>query len=612
MSENLLVGLTSILVLGIGAQVLAWRWRLPSILLLLIFGFVAGPATGFLNPDVLFGDLLLPLVSLSVAIILFEGGLSLRVAHLREIGGVVRNLISIGIVVTWLTSAGAARFVLGLDWTLALLLGGVLVVTGPTVIGPLIRHVRPTGQVASIVRWEGILTDPIGAILAVLVFEAILSGGGEQATQGALLGVFRAVLIGGTAGLLSAGMMTFLLKRYWIPDFLQNPLSLMLAVTAFTISNFLQTESGLLAVTVMGIALANQKTVAVKHIIEFKENLSVLLISSLFVLLAARLQLSALTRLDISSLAFLGILVGIVRPIAVALSTLGSELTWRERLFIAWMAPRGVVAAAVASIFALELSQAGHAAEHLVPLTFLVIFGTVAIYGLTASPVARWLGVATPNPQGALILGAHAWAQAIARALQEQEYPVLLVDTDWKNVSSARLGGLPTFYTSILSDSALDQIELAGIGRLLALTPNDELNALAALHFADVFGRAEVYQLPLEGSESSPKDEISQQLRGRLLFGAGMTYAHLTARAATGAVIKKTQLTEQFDFKAFQGLYGENAIPLFVITENGDLWVFTADDPPEPKPGQRLISLVAAVEGAPMEAPHTTATQTDE
>lgn len=257
MTEDLLVGLASIIVLGIVAQWLAWRLRLPSILLLLIFGFVAGPVTGFLDPDALLGNLLLPIVSLSVAVILFEGGLSLKIAEVRETGSVVRNLISAGVLFTWVISATAAHFILGLNWDLAMPLGAVLVVSGPTVILPLLRYVRPTGQVSSVLKWEGILIDPIGAMLAVLVFEAILVGEVEEATTLAVIGLLKTVLIGGAVGVLGAYVMISLLKRYWIPDFLQEVVSLTWVVSAFTASNLLRTESGLLAVTVMGVALAN-------------------------------------------------------------------------------------------------------------------------------------------------------------------------------------------------------------------------------------------------------------------------------------------------------------------------------------------------------------------
>jgi NhaP-type Na+/H+ or K+/H+ antiporter len=541
---------------------------------------------------------------LSVAVILFEGGLSLSIAGLRQFGSVVRNLITVGVFATWLICASALYLILRLDFPLAILLSAILVVTGPTVIVPLLRHVRPVGQIGSIAKWEGIMNDPIGAMLSVLVFETILAGGLRGATALAVMVLLKTVFFGGIIGVSGAMLMMLLLKRYWIPDFLQNGVTLMVVTGAFVVSNLLQMESGLLAVTVMGVVMANQNTVTVKHIIEFKENLRVLLISSLFILLAARLQSSDLAHVNLGSLVFLAVLVLIVRPASVGLSTLRSELSWRERLFLSWLAPRGIVAAAVSSIFSLRLVEAGYPqAERLVPLTFLVIVGTVAIYGLTASLVARWLQVSHPNPQGVLIVGAHSWARDIASALQEEGYQVLLVDTNRENISVARMAGLPTFYASVLSEYVLDEIELGEIGRLIALTSNDEVNSLAALHFADIFGRQEVYQFPPEREESESKEAVSQHLRGRTLFGLGITYTYLYDRFAAAAVIKTTALTDEFGYDDFQKFYGETAIPLFLIDEAGDLLVFATDNPPTPQPGQTLISLVNPVENTSSKRP---------
>jgi len=597
MTEQILLGLASIVILGIGAEWLAWRFRLPSILLLLIFGLIAGPVSGFLNPDALFGDLLLPVVSVAVAVILFGGGLNLRVSELRQIGSVVRNLVTFGALITWLIGAGAAHFLLKLDFALALLLGAILVVSGPTVIIPLLRHLRPSRQVGSILKWEGIVIDPIGAILAVLVFEAILAGGFQEAITVTAVGLLKTILIGGGFGMLGAMVMVLFLRRFWIPDFLHGALSLALVIGVFAASNSLQTDSGLLAAAVMGITMANQKTVSVRHIVQFKEDLGVLLVSGLFILLAARVQVSDLGYIGMGSLAFLGVLMLVARPASVALSTLRSRLGRSERLFLSWMAPRGIVAAAISSIVALRLVEVGYPkAELLVPITFMVIMFTVTIYGLTASPLARRLKVASPNPQGVLIVGAHSWSRTIASALQAEGYPVLVVDDSWANISAARMAGLPTFYASILSQYALDEIELGGIGRLLALTSDDEFNSLAAMQFIDVFGRAEVYQLPPKGEEKGPRETVSRHLRGRLLYGQGIGYTYLASRFARGAVIKTTKLTEEFDYDAFRKLYGEEAIPLFTIAQNGNLVVFTKDSPPTPRPGQTLISLVDSVD----------------
>ncbi|MBI4539327.1 MAG: sodium:proton antiporter [Gemmatimonadetes bacterium] len=591
MTEHQILTLAVILALGIGAQWLAWRFHLPSILLLLVLGFVAGPVTGFLDPDALFGELLLPLVSLSVAIILFEGGLSLRVSELREIGRIVRNLISVGVLVTWTATAAAAYVVLRLPLDLALLLGAILVVTGPTVIIPLLRHVRPTRRVGAVARWEGIVNDPIGAILAVLVFEAILAGGFGEATAHTVLGVLTALLIGGGIGLAGAAVLVLLLRRYWVPDFLQNPVALAVIVAAFALAERFQAESGLLAATLMGIALANQRLARVEHIAEFKENLRVLLLAGLFIVLAARLPLEYLPRLGWHSLLFVAILMLVVRPLAVAASARGSALTWRERLFLVWMAPRGIVAASVASIFALVLAEAGRAdAEELVPITFLVITCTVAIYGLTAAPLARWLGVAEPEVQGALLIGAHAFARAVARILQERGFRVVLADTNRTNARAARLAGLTAFHGNVLSEPVEDRIDLSGIGRVLALTSNDEVNSLVAVHVSDVFDASEIYQLR-PASTGEGEAAAAAMLRARPLFREDATYQAILSRIDGGATVKVTRLTNAFDYAAFQRMYGEEAIPMFLIREKGRLLVFTADQRPTPAAGDVLISL---------------------
>jgi NhaP-type Na+/H+ or K+/H+ antiporter len=594
MNEHLLVGLATVIVLGIGAQWIAWRVNLPAILLLLIAGFVAGPVTGFFDPNSVFGDLLLPLVSVSVGIILFEGGLSLKFSEFREIRKAVINLVTVGVLVTWVLSSAASYFLFGLDFRLSVLLGAVLVVTGPTVIIPLLRHVRPSGKSGSIMKWEGIVVDPIGAILAVLVFEAILSGGVAEASEQVVLSVIKSALIGGISGLLGASLIVVVLKRYWVPDFLQNPVALMAVVAAFTVSNYFQTESGLLAVTVMGIVLANQKWVSVKHIIEFKETLRVLFISSLFIILAARITQDDVAYLfNYNSVAFLVIMFFLVRPLCVFISTYTTDLNLKEKVFLSWMAPRGIVAAAVSSVFALRLVDAGYqGAEHLVNITFLVITATVAVYGLSASPLARYLGIASPNPQGVLLVGAHGWSRAIGKVLHESGFQVSFVDSNWANISAARNDGLKAYHENILLEDISEDVDLDGIGKLLALTSNEEVNSLSALHFVELFGRSQVYQL-VKHSKFSARSEASipQHLRGRLLFSPDATFEYLAKRFTSGAVIKKTTMTEEFDYESFMSLY-ENALPLFIIKESGELTVCTADNQISPQKGQQLIALV--------------------
>lgn len=591
MGENLLVGITSILIFGIGAQWVAWRFKLPAILLLLVSGIMAGPVFGLLNPDLLMGDLLAPFISVSVAIILFEGGLSLRFSELENVGGVIGNLVSIGVFATWGITALSAYFLLPFDWELAVLLGAILVVTGPTVIIPLLRQVRPSGQVGSILKWEGIIIDPIGAMLAVLVFEVILSTSISAATSVAVMSIVKTIFFGTLVGLAGAALIYFLLKRHLLPDFLQNPINLMVVVTVFTISNILQNESGLWATTLMGIALANQKSAQIHHIIEFKENLRVLLLSALFILLAARIELSSLLEnFNWSFAAFLAILIIIARPVGVYVSTMFSDINWREKLFLCWMAPRGVVAASISSIFAISLVQNGFAlADQLVAVVFLVIIGTVTIYGLPAAWVAKKLGVAKPVPNGLLIIGAHDWALKIAEAISNEGFKVLVADSNRQNIANARKLDVETYHGNILSEFALEELDLDGIGHLLSLTPNDEVNSLAALRYEQVFGRSHVFQLAPNIRGEVENKEVSSHLSGRILFHERLNYKYISTIINSVTDIQVQKLDDTESANAFNEAIGEEYIPLFIITSDQTIKPFSIQNPPVPKSGDKAL-----------------------
>lgn len=589
MATGPLLSLVLILVLGVGATWLAWKLDLPSILLLLIAGFLAGPVAGWIDPDALFGELLLPFVSFSVAIILFEGGLSLRAIELEEIGGVVRNLVTVGVVATWAVTTAAAYLILGLGLDLSLLLGAVLVVTGPTVILPLLRHLRPKGHVGNVLKWEGILIDPIGVILGVVVFEAILVGGVRAATAVVVTTVAKALLIGGLLGLVGAGATYLILKRHWVPGVLHSPATLAIVGAAFVAAEFVQSESGLVAATVMGVVLANRGDLPKRHIIEFKENLRTLLIAFLFVILAARLEISDLAVISPRTLAFLAVLFLVARPLGVWLSTIGSRLSWRERTFLAAMAPRGIVAAAISSVFALEFARLGYpGAEQLVPITFLVIIGTVGIYGLIAGPLGRRLDIAEPNPQGVVIVGAHRWARELGVALQKLGLRVVLVDTNRRNLQQAWDMGLRTEHGNTLDEAILDELNLDGIGNLLAVTPNDEVNSLTALHFQELFDRSDVFQLSPGGDFQPSADRVPQDLRGRLLFEKDLTFAriHSLYHAGWRFTIRDVEEGELLPWAET-----EEAYPLFLRTPGGNLEPFTEDAERQPEPGDKAVVL---------------------
>ncbi|RYU59702.1 sodium:proton exchanger [Methylolobus aquaticus] len=599
MSHDALIQLASILVLGAAAQLAAWRFGIPSILLLLLTGIGAGPVTGLVHPDALLGELLLPIVSLSVAVILFEGGLSLDIRELRHIGGVLSRLTTLGVVVAWLITTITAHFMLGFRWGLAGLLGCILVVTGPTVIGPILRQLRLGGRIGSLLRWEGITIDPIGAIMAVMFFTAVRAGEFQAGTVNALQTVGLAAVVGCATGYIAGWVLIVSLTRFWIPDVLHSVVTLSLVIAASTTANLLQSESGLLAVTIMGIVVANQKQMAIQHIVEFKESITVVLISSLFIILTARLRWEELTAQGWLGLSFVLVLILLGRPAAVLLSTAGSALTWRERLFLCCMAPRGIVAVAVSSVFALEMVPLGYPqAGELEPVTLLVVFITVLVYGLGAAPLARALGLVAHNPQGILFAGAHAWARAIAQALQQAGQTVLLVDSDPNLVRAARMSGLPSFHGSILSEHTFNAIDYGGLSRLLAVTPNDATNALACMRFRDVFGRSEVYQLAPDSADPGALQSVSPHQLGRVLFGAGHTYANLAYCCGATPGVKCTRLTEAFQYQDFVAMHGDGVIPLFVLKPNGALIVFTSAETREPAAGDMLFSFVCTTREA--------------
>jgi NhaP-type Na+/H+ or K+/H+ antiporter len=414
-----LVGLAAIVALGVGGQWLAARLRLPSILILLLLGFLVGPIGGLLDPDALLGDLLFPVVSLAVAIVLFEGGLSLRLADVRGHSRIVRRLITVGALVTWLACAVAAVLLLELDVELAILFGALLIVSGPTVVAPLLEFVRPAPRVQTLLRFEGILIDPVGVVIAMSVLHALLAREAGDGLAEVLFELLDTLPIGAAVGAAVGFALLTALARHWVPEPLRTSVTLAAVLGAFALAEAAAPESGLAAATAMGIVLANQRRLPIAEIVAFGENLRTLVLGALFVVLAARLPAEDLRELVTwQCLAFLAALLLVVRPLTVAVSTIGSGVPWPERLFMAWLAPRGVVAAATASAFALQLEGISvDGVDRLAPLTFGVIVGTVAVYGLTSRLVAARLGVLDPGGAHLSTVRAEpARADAIRRA----------------------------------------------------------------------------------------------------------------------------------------------------------------------------------------------------
>ena len=590
MLEQITAMLALLGVLSLFCQWIGWKLRLPAILPLLLCGLLLGPGLGFLQPDVIFGDLLFPIISLGVAVILFEGALTLNFKEIQEHGVMVTRLVTLGTVITWACITVGTFYLLDFGWSMALLFGALVVVTGPTVIVPMLRSVRPKTELASILRWEGIVIDPIGALLAVLVFEYIAVA--ADPTTHVLHALSAMLAIGLGFGAVSGYLVGLILLNNLLPHYLRNTAVLTLMLAVFVGSNLLQEEAGLLSVTVMGIWLANMKGVDIADILEFKETLTVLLISALFILLAARLNADALLSLGWEGLGLLAVVMLIARPLSIWCCGVGTSLSNSDKWFLSWVAPRGIVAAAVSSLFAIKLEAIGiEGAELIVPLVFLIIIGTVVIQSLTAGRWAKILGVTADSSQGLLIFGASKFPRALAKTLQAKGVTVLLADNNWDNVRLARMDNIPVYFGNPASEHAENHMNMVGIGRVLVMSPYRQLNPLVTFYFQDVFGSKKVFGLN-NGESASARHQLSESYLERLsLFGDGVSYSKLASLMAKGATIKSTRLTENFNYAMFMQEYAEAAIPLIYLQE-GKVRLISGEL--EIPLGVELISLIPA------------------
>jgi len=597
MLEDPIVQLSGVVVLAFAVTWLGERARIPVILPLLVTGFLVGPVFGWVNPDDLLGDLLAPTVAIAVGLILFEGGLSLRLREMEGQQRVLWLLVTVGVLITWAIGAVVTSLFTDLSASMAVLTGSILVVSGPTVIGPLLTLVRPSRTVASILKWESIIIDPIGALLAVITFEVLLLGGGQNASPGAVIAdMAQFTLVGVAVGAVIALAASEALRQHWVPEHLQPLFGLSIALLAFMTADTVAAESGLLATTVLGFTLANQTRARTEHIVEFSEVVRVLLIGVLFIILSARLTAEQL-RVDLpGAIALILAFVFVARPLAVAVATWRSKLSRNERSLLGGVAPRGIVAASVASVFALELQHEGIAgAEELTPLVFAVIVGTVLIYGLGMGPLARRLGLAERHQEGCLILGAGIVERAVGDALAESGVAVVMATTNRQDHYEARMAGRRAFYGNVLARDVDLDLDLAGIGRLLALTPNDDVNTLASTRFSPLFGGADTFQLAPRRRATGIGSDPALEYGGRQLFGPDWDYTTLAHFLEEGGEVRKTKLGTDAAIAESQLASPDIVAILFVVKKSGRVAVVASGDI-EPlrdaTPGDTVIALV--------------------
>ena len=576
-TDQILFGVGLILVLAVGSQVVASRLRIPALIILLPAGFTVGALTTDVNPDRLLGAAFQPLVSLAVAVILYDSGLALQWGKVRgRARRVVPRLVIWGVPVTMAFAAVLAAPLLGMSAGAALMLGAILVVSGPTVVGPLLAFVRPADRLQRILSWEGSLIDPIGGILGAVVFHAVLartSGGVAHPLAQFLLSLG----IGGAGAAVGVGLLWLCLSKLELDIVLRTTAQLAIVVGVAAACDIVRDDAGLIAAILMGLAVANLRAFHLPAKRPFFETLVQLIIGVLFVCISATVTPESLKPIVLPTVALVAVLVLVTRPLVAYVATIRTGLTRGERAFIGWMAPRGIVAAATASTFGAELA-AHHVggASKILPVAFLVIVATVAMYGLTAVPVARRLGVTRPARTRPLLIGGDLWVIDLARALRTVGLDVLMWGISDEERAQIKQAGLELAVGEQLTSAVAQGTDIEGVTAILLLTSEDHYNALAATILA---GNSEtpVYRLP-----PSQPSEAASYTPGEALFTPALTHPALTARHTAGA-----HITTQ---------HSDGAIPpatdlLFRVNPNGTLIPVTLSLPPDPQPGDTLVLL---------------------
>ena len=585
-----MIELGGIIILGILAQWVAWKLKIPAILPLILIGLLVGPiAAEFLSEDgtkwiepiwngdegLFPGESLFYFVSLAISIILFEGGLTLKMSEIKNVGPVITKLISVGSLVTFFGAGIAAHYVFGLTWEISYLFSGLIIVTGPTVITPILRNIPLKKDISAVLKWEGILIDPIGALVAVLVFEFISVDAGGEFTKTALIEFGKIVLFGATFGFTFAHALNFIINKKWVPHYLLNVFALAAVLGVFVLSDVFAHESGLLAVVVMGMVLGNSNSPYLKDLLYFKESLSVLLISILFILLAANINYSELLLIyNWNTVALFAIIILVIRPIGVFLSTYGSKLKLNEKLFISWVGPRGIVAAGIASLFGLKLSSKGiEGAEYITPLVFVIVLGTVLLNATTARLFAKLVGVFLTQSNGILIVGASKVSRLIGHYLEAHGRHVVLIDSNQNNINKAKELGLEAINTNIYSETLTDNIELNDVGYLMALTGNSDINQYAINKFSKQFGENGAFRLV---STEEMLDANNNPQEG--LFSHTDDFSTLTDVTRKFPSIQEIEIIDKAHLMDLIKTTNEDKeiVPLFIKDDEGELHIISS------------------------------------
>ena len=576
-------------VVGVGAQWLAWRFRLPGIVMMLLAGLILGPGTGIFVPSRDIGPLVAPMISLAVAVILFEGGLTLNFKQLEGAGPGVRRLVMIGAPLGWFLSSLALIYIAGLSWQTSVVFGGVMIVTGPTVIAPLLRAAKLHNRPAQLLQWEAIVNDAVGALVAVVALVVVMVIQQQLSVENAIWTVVSGIAFAMLVGFGAALMVIAAFRRALVPEYMKVPMLFVLVLAVFAVADAVLHESGLLAVTVMGLVIANANLPSYTEIYRFKEQATTLLLSGVFILLAANVRLGTLELLNWRSVLFILAVILLVRPLTVLISLLGTSIPMNERLLVAFTGPRGVVLLAISGLFAQRLVDEGVAdGAVLQPLAFVLVMTTVVLHGFTLKPLATRLGLTSSETPGMIIVGGSTFTTGLAKALGNAGVNVLITDPNRSQLRSAREEGVPTYYGDILSEAAEHGVEFISYSTIFAASDNDAYNTLVATDLAPEYGRNAIWQIA-RVKEDQARHALPNQLGGQGVAG-GRTLAQYLDLLADGWIFRTTRLTDEYKLEDWQAAR-EGAIPLAVV-QGGNIRLLGRDEELPGRAGMRIVSMM--------------------
>ena len=499
-------------------------------------------------------------------------GLNLRFHELSQAGAGVRRLTTVGLVFSFVLGSVAAYYIGHLSWPVAIEFGAIIVVTGPTVIMPLLRHARLRSRTASLLKWEGIVNDPLGALLAVVVFEYLVLSGGVDAGYELGAVVILTLVLAGSLGWFTGQALGAVYRRGFVPEYLKGPGMLATVLGSYALGNLLLAEAGLLTVTALGIALGNANLPSIEELRRFKEYITIALVSGLFIVLTADLDPALIEELDWRGAALIAAVIFLVRPVAVIAATIGSDLEWQERALLSWIAPRGIVAAAVAGAFSTRMLDAGYTdAGKLLPLVFALIVSTVVLHGFSIGWLARRLDLASNRSNGLIIVGASPWTIDLAGRLNELEVPNIVIDASWHRLRPARLAGIESHFGQVVSESADENLDFSSMGYVLAATDNDAYNALVCTRFSNEFNRNAVFQMPMPTADEHEKKGYTSTLRGQRAFSEDALYEVLLQRYFEGCRFQKTGLTSEFTFEDYREKIDDECFATVFVRQSGAL-----------------------------------------